>query len=119
MAKINHRYADSSKKESSYKGAIRGIIDTQDYSNGAYFWHGKDFGIKGKPAYESFYSNGFIFTNPKHDIWNLGNTNSNNPSVPYKYMSTAAYGFTTFMKLTPNWQRTNGSNHWDGTYRKK
>lgn len=118
MEKIQSDKATPSKVKASYQGLIRGLLDDQDYSNGGYFWHGTDFKGPNTPANKQFYKVGFKFTDKAHDIWRMGDKMSNDKKVPYKYLSTGAYGQTTFMKLSPDWQKSKGSNHWDGSYRK-
>ena len=39
---------------------------------------------------------------------------SPNPKWSYQYESTAAYGGTTFMRLSNKWMKENHSNHWSG-----
>ena len=112
--KINHKLANPDKVNLAYKAAMLTIKATEtDYSNGAYFWHGKDFAIKGKRAHSNFYLRGFLFTNKSHDIYSMGSFQKQG-NVPYTYESTAAFSKTTFMRLTTNWMKANGANHWSG-----
>ena len=112
--KINHKLANPDKVNLAYKAAMLTIKATEtDYSNGAYFWHGKDFAIKGSNAYLRFYKRGFLFTNKSHDIYSMGSFQKQG-NVPYTYESTAAFSKTTFMRLTTNWMKANGANHWSG-----
>lgn len=74
-----------------------------DYSGGAFYWHGKDFGLSSWKANRDYYQVGFNFTNSSHDLWGQGNKISGNPDWNYKYQSTGAAGRTTFMKLTDEW----------------
>ena len=68
-SKISSDLAPKNLVKNAYKGLIRGILDKKDYSNGGYFWHGKDFSIKTLKAYNSYYKVGFHFTDKSHDIW--------------------------------------------------
>jgi hypothetical protein len=111
---INKKTAGAQDVQNAYQGLIRGTLDTKDYSNGAYFWHGTDFGTTSEPANKSYYQVGFEFTDTSHDLWNQGNHKSGNKSWDYKYQSTSALGKTTFMKLTPAWQKATGGRRWDG-----
>ncbi len=94
--KINDPFAHKTSVRNTYKGLIKAITSLCDYSGGGYYWHGEDFsGPRSySVAYERFYKVGFKFTNPRHDIWNLGNTKSK----VFKYQSTEALGQTTFMR---------------------
>jgi RHS repeat-associated protein len=111
--KINHKLANSNKVNLAYKAAMLTIATETDYSNGAYFWHGKDFAIKGSNAYLRFYKRGFLFTDKSHDVYNMGSFQKQG-NVPYTYESTAAFCKTTFMRLTTNWMKANGAKHWSG-----
>jgi len=103
---INSSDADPTKVQNAYRGLITGLTSDHDYSNGGYYWQGVDFHkhYDAMSAYEDYYLVGFLFTNPAHDIWNLGNheAGSNTPYC-YKFQSTNASGKTTFMKLTDEW----------------
>lgn len=105
--KITSVNASKSQVENAYKAVIEGLLSFQDTTNGAYNWHGKDFGISSWKAYKDYYKVGFLFTNNDHDLWNLGSKKSDNPNWEYKYESTAAEGGTTFMKLTDEWKTYN------------
>ncbi|MBK9172244.1 MAG: RHS repeat-associated core domain-containing protein [Chloracidobacterium sp.] len=121
--KISDPNASTAKRNAVYKGLALSIVafavNGSDLSGGAYFWHGTDFRrpTAGSTAHESFYRSGFQFTSPSHDIWNLGSRRSGNSRYDYKYQSTAAFGQTTFMKLTEAWMKANGANTWRGTRR--
>lgn len=117
-SKISSDLAPENLVKNAYKGLIRGILDKKDYSNGGYFWHGKDFSIKTLKAYNSYYKVGFHFTDKSHDIWKMGDHPSPNPKWSYQYESTAAYGGTTFMRLSNKWMKENHSNHWSGGRKK-
>ncbi|CAM1340655.1 RHS repeat-associated core domain-containing protein [Tenacibaculum amylolyticum] len=110
--KINSIYANKAQVNNAYKGLIEGYYGG-DFSNGGYFWHGKDFSLKNWKAHKSYYLTGFKFTDKAHDLWNLGNHKSKH-NWQYKYESTAAFGGTTFMRLTSQWQTANGSTRWNG-----
>jgi len=121
-SKRNKIFDDKAPKthvQNAYKGLIRGILDKRDYSNGGFYWHGSDFHMSKRRAYKDFYEVGFKFTNPTHDIWRMGSHTSSNSKWQYKYELTAAFGNTTFMKLSSKWQQANHNNHWDGTYKRK
>ncbi|MGB7070785.1 MAG: RHS repeat-associated core domain-containing protein, partial [Pyrinomonadaceae bacterium] len=121
--KISDPNASTAKRNAVYKGLALSIVafavNGSDLSGGAYFWHGTDFRrpTAGSTAHQSFYRSGFQFTSPSHDIWNLGSRRSGNSRYDYKYQSTAAFGQTTFMKLTETWMKANGANTWRGTRR--
>ena len=117
-SKISSDLAPKNLVKNAYKGLIRGILDKKDYSNGGYFWHGKDFSIKTQNAYNSYYKVGFHFTDKSHDIWKMGDHPSPNSKWSYQYESTAAYGGTTFMRLSNKWMKENHSNHWSGGRKK-
>lgn len=107
--KINSSGAHQPSVKNAYRGTIEGLINSKDYSGGAFYWHGKDFAkpTSGSHAYESYYKVGFNFTNTSHDIWNLGSVKSGNSNWDYKYQSTGVGGNTTFMKLTDEWIKAN------------
>ena len=114
--KIDNPKANKHKVNLAFKAAMFTLCTAIDYSNGAYFWQGKDFSIKDSKisrAYELFYETGFIFTSSSHDIYNMGSY-SKGGSVPYKYESTAAFSGTVFMRLTTTWKQANGSTQWNG-----
>ena len=96
--KINSEFANKSWVKNAYKGLIQGALDSKDYSEGGYFWHGKDFGISTWKANKNYYQVGFEFTDSKHDLWGQGNHISGNKNWNYQYESTAAIGNTTFMR---------------------
>ena len=107
--------ANQAQVRNAYKGLIEGYYDS-DFSNGGYYWHGRDFGLKKWAAYKSFYLVGFNFTDTSHDLWKLGSHKSKH-SWEYKYESTAAFGSTTFMRLTNAWMTTAGRKRntgWNG-----
>ena len=101
--KINDRLANPNKIKASRAGLIIGVTSEKDYSNGAYFWHGRDLGEVGSGAYNDFYLTGLNFTNSTHDIHNLGSNEATGKAFKYTYETTGAYGRTTFMRLTDEW----------------
>ncbi len=116
-SKINSKTASNLVKRNAQKGLMLAIINNDDYSNGAYYWHGTDFNRPpSHNAHRAYYLTGFKFTNPSHDIWNLGDKIKhgkntvyiNNKAVvkewDYKYESTAAFEKTTFMRLTQEYK---------------
>jgi hypothetical protein len=76
--KINSKFANKKQTQNAYKGLIRGTLDSEDYSNGGYFWHGKDFGKSTWRANKDYYQVGFEFTDSKHDLWGQGTHVSGN-----------------------------------------
>ena len=104
--KINSILAPKDAVASAYMGLIEGITESTDFSGGATYWHGKDFGMSNKKAYKDFYAVGFDFTSTNHDTWDLGDHKSGNSNWDYKYQSTNAIGGTTFMKLTDEWKKS-------------
>ncbi len=103
-SKIHSPFADKQQVKNANLAVITGIIWNKDYSGGAYYWHGVDFGLPEWRAYQDYYNVGFLFTDPSHDLWRLGSKKSENKDWDYKYQSTAAEGKTTFMKLTAEWK---------------
>lgn len=102
------------KLQTVRKGVIASLNSSNsvlDYSGGATSWQGRDF--KGNTsANAGYYKVGFQFSHPSHDIFGMGsfkhapykfgytiNGTTVNLSTPYKYVSTAAYGKTVFMRL--------------------
>jgi len=109
----------TAKKEAVFSGLIKGILSETDFSNGAFYWDGKDFNKDAKPngGYKERYAPGFKFTDKSHDLFKQGNKlvkGSNTfkmggkttitKSWDYKYESTGAIGKTTFSKLTDSWR---------------
>ena len=110
--KIKSNLADSKRVKYCYKALIEVLKGCKDYSNGATYWHGKDFAKTNKPAHKNFYLKGFLFTNKAHDKWKLGDKEVkgeyNKKTWKYKYKSTAVYANTTFMTLTEEWKEAVG-----------
>jgi len=133
VKKIQSPNADKKMVTNAYKGLYQGITSSTDFSNGAYFWDGKDFNgdnsVHG--GYDERYLAGFKFTNPAHDLWGQGNkkkmfqyttaSNGNTATAFYKYESTAAFGNTSFSKLTYQWRdsQLDDSKSSDGTVTKR
>jgi RHS repeat-associated protein len=110
----NHK--DDISKSSFYnksKVAIAGVMESMisdfDFSNGGYWWQGKDFRkhYNGMRAYEDYYLVGLKFTDPSHDHWGMGDHVSGKKGYDYKYQSTSFFGGTTFLRLTEDWQKLN------------
>ena len=111
--KINSNLANKNKVNLAYKAAMVTLVCNHDYSNGAYFWQGRDFNEVGSPAYKEYYRKGFNFTDSGHDRYGMGSF-VNPGSTPFKYESTAAAAGTIFMRLTDRWKRANGATRWNG-----
>jgi Domain of unknown function (DUF4280) len=114
LAKYSSKNVSESLKKNANKGVILGFRTSKDYSNGAYYWDGKDF-LKGGGHIER-YTPGYKFTNASHDLWGqgdnlkhgkntfkMGKTKTIEKSWDYKYESTGVEGNTTFSKLTEEW----------------
>ena len=113
---IFNKNVSKTKLNSVYEGIATAMVSNYDFSGGAYFWHGTDFSgpVSWSRAHEDFYLVGFNFTSLAHDLWGLGDHKSGDKSYDFKYESTAAFGKTTFMKLTDGWKRAKGVTRWDG-----
>jgi RHS repeat-associated protein len=96
----------TAKKEAVFAGLIKGILSETDFSNGAFYWDGKDFEEGG--GHNERYKPGFQFTDKSHDLFNQGDNKksgtANGVTWDYKYQSTGAKGKTTFSKLTNKWR---------------
>nr|HMQ70833.1 hypothetical protein [Ignavibacteria bacterium] len=96
----------TAKKEAVFSGLIKGILSETDFSNGAFYWDGKDFEKGG--GHNERYKPGFQFTDKSHDLFNQGDNKksgtANGVTWDYKYQSTGAKGKTTFSKLTDKWR---------------
>jgi hypothetical protein len=118
-AKIEDKTANTVWIKNAYKGIIQCNLSKKDFSNGAYFWDGKDFNGKNAKhgGYDARYKHGYEFSNASHDIWKQGNNKKqgdnsfdmgkNSKQIKkwdYKYQSTAAFGNTTFSVLTDDWR---------------
>ncbi|EYF01641.1 hypothetical protein [Chondromyces apiculatus] len=108
------------------KGAINALRDGHDYSNGAYFWDGKDLGTN--------YSNhekvkkGLKFSDESHRIFTVdgspiadnavptttywydknGKATKERGSYDYTYETTAVWGSTVFSKTTDAYRKATG-----------
>jgi RHS repeat-associated protein len=109
-AKIDKKFADAELKQNAYHGLITGILSTEDYSKGAFYWDGKDFNGKNKVrgGYFERYKKGFEFINKADDLWNQGDYKKPGSTRfgkwDYKFQSTTSQGNTTFSKLTIDWR---------------
>ena len=106
-------FANSKKVNIAYRAAMLTIGGDFDYSNGGYYWQGRDFAKSGSGANNQFYQNGFHFSSSYHDIFGMGDKLSND-SWKYKYESTAAAGRTVFMRLTKAWKDAHNTKKWHG-----
>ena len=106
-------YVNKEKVNIAYRAAMLTIGGNCDYSNGGYYWQGRDFAKLGSGANNEYYQNGFHFKSPSHDIFGMGDKISND-SWKYKYESTAAAGRTVFMRLTEAWKNANHTKKWNG-----
>lgn len=104
---------NTEKVNIAYKAAMLTIGGNCDYSNGGYFWQGRDFQESGSPANNQFYQSGFLFSSTSHDLFGMG-SKPVNTSWEYKYESTAAAGRTVFMRLTQGWKDAHGTTKWHG-----
>ncbi len=110
---IHSLYANKEKVNIAYRAAMLTIGGNCDYSNGGYYWQGRDFAKLGSGANNEYYQNGFHFKSQSHDIFGMGDKISND-SWKYKYESTAAAGRTVFMRLTEAWKNANHTKKWNG-----
>lgn len=110
LSKYSSVNADGKMKENANMGVILGFTTPIDYSNGAYYWDGKDFNgandLHG--GFSQRYSPGYMFTDTSHDLWNQGNNKipgkSDYGNWNYKYKSTGAAGNTTFSTGNYKWR---------------
>ena len=114
---INSKLANSKDVRNAFKGVIKGIMDSKDYSNGAYYWDGTDYKTTSR------YKRGTIFTKEEHNIWKLAKNAKPGKNEYGKwdavYETTRAIGLTTFSKLTEKFINTRYRKgvkvKWDGT----
>ena len=114
---INSKLANSKDVRNAFKGVIKGIMDSKDYSNGAYYWDGTDYKTTSR------YKRGTIFTKEEHNIWKLAKNAKPGKNEYGKwdavYETTQAIGLTTFSKLTEKFINTRYRKgvkvKWDGT----
>lgn len=100
--KINGSEASKSALKNAYKGTIKGILEKNDYSNGAYYWDGTDYSSIAR------YKEGTTFSSPEHNIFQLKENKKPGSTVYGSYSSkfetTHAIGNTIFSKLTNEWR---------------
>jgi hypothetical protein len=98
------------------KGAINAILERTDYSNGAYFWDGRDIATNNKKHFKI--RQGYKFTAPEHRIFNVGDDPIGDSVVPhtvgkksydYTYETTAVWGDTIFSKFTSDFMGATGN----------
>ena len=114
---INSKLANSKDVRNAFKGVIKGIMDSKDYSNGAYYWDGTDYKTTSR------YKRGTIFTKEEHNIWKLAKNAKPGKNEYGKwddvYETNQAIGLTTFSKLTEKFINTRYRKgvkvKWDGT----
>ena len=101
-----------------------------DYSNGAFFWEGRDFADKVKGGKSSQrYGRGFKFSKPEHNIYDMKDnilpkttvywkdshskdTKRVRGEYEYAYETTAAYGGTIFIRYASQWVSATGGKEW-------
>jgi len=108
------------------KGAINAILEKHDYSNGAYFWDGKDLGTN-YDNHEKI-QKGMKFSDDSHRIFTVdgapiadhsnptttywydknGKPTKERGSYDYTYETTAAWGDTVFSKITDDYVKATG-----------
>lgn len=100
-------------------GAINAVSGGKDYSNGATHWAGSDIGS----GAEKRATGGLLFTDPSHDMQNLGSkmvrgapvtthwkpSNKVRGTYSYTWETTGAQGGTTFMKKTNAFIKATGA----------
>ena len=93
--------------------AVKNALDPNgiDYANGGCYWDGRDLRILGSKHLH--YKNGYLFTDPIHNIFSIENTPPKNAQgergrYNYTYESTAGYGYTVFWKLTEEFMKAQG-----------
>lgn len=94
--------------------AVQNALDPHgfDYSNGGCYWDGID--LKTKGSGHRHYKIGYKFTDPAHDVLDLGNTPPKYQTKRgrvryYTYQSTAGYGQTVFWEMTPEFTFATGT----------
>ena len=63
--KINNPRANRTKVNMAFKAAMYTLCTNIDYSNGGYYWQGKDFSNIGSKSYNEYYNKGFLFVSSK------------------------------------------------------
>jgi hypothetical protein len=88
-----------------------------DYSNGAFFWQGRDLVNQFREHRGNVYPYGLKFTNPKHNIFGLtehkreSKETQNKNKYEYAYETTAAWGNTIFLRHTKEWLKIPGNSN--------
>jgi vacuolar-type H+-ATPase subunit H len=99
------------KLQKARQGVIMAMMNEKDYSNGAYFWHGKDLSQNGSLANSEYYGNGLNFLSSSYNLWKLTNNPQNKTKNKitwnYKYDSVNLEGQSTFMRLNNKWKKAN------------
>lgn len=116
---INDKKASKSDVQNAFTGLIRGILDSKDYSGGAFFWDGDDYYKRPR------YTEGTTFTDANHNIWNLKENAKQEKNIygswQSKYETTNTIGNTTFSRITDQYRNTRYRSEvkvkWDGTKR--
>lgn len=81
------------KRNNIHRAIAHAIYSKTDLTNGGTHWDGVDF--KSGGGHKARYLQGYLFTNPSHDLFNQGNYKVNGQ---YKFQSTSAIGNTTFSR---------------------
>jgi hypothetical protein len=77
---------------------------TQDYSNHAYFWDGKDI------TYNHHLTGwGLVYSDPSHDIYGSGENRITRKGYDHILVSTAATGGTIFWRFSSGYKKATGS----------
>ena len=105
---VRYQLVMCSDAESEYPDLYKASMNALDpngidYANGGCFWDGVDLKTKGRD--QPHYQLGYIFTDPAHDIFSIGDSEPAHRfgefgNYDYTYESTAGYGKTVFWKLT-------------------
>ncbi|MFO9001346.1 hypothetical protein SC848_15445 [Legionella pneumophila serogroup 1] len=113
---IRYRYVMCSDVEIEYPDLYNAALNALepegvDYANGGCFWDGYDLKTLGKK--HPHYRKGYKFTDPSHDVLNIGNSDPagihvGNKVYNYTYESTAGYGHTVFWKSTQEFMSAQG-----------
>lgn len=95
-----------------YNAALN-ALDSEgvDYADGGCFWDGYDLKKWGKK--HPHYPYGYKFTDPSHDVMNIGNSDpagikGKNAVYNYTYESTIGYGHTVIWKYTQEFMSAEG-----------
>jgi len=108
--------------ENAFEAAENALsMNPIDYSNGAYFWEGKDFSHNVKNNRPGTrYLDGVRFSLPEHNLENIPEAKilsarmkkNRKGDYDYTYETTAAYGGTIFMRYTLEWKRATSGVDW-------